>query len=86
MRLEQLHVFYQGNQGMRLDRVVQFVSDKRSTCRAMYSLILIFLACVIFIHGWNKQFLDHSFIKIIFPHSGILYFVMNYRIKGTIKL
>ena len=45
MRLEQLHVFYQGNQGMRLDRLVQFVSDQRSTCRAMY------LACVIFIHG-----------------------------------
>ena len=86
MRLEQLLVFYQGNQGMRLDRLIQFVSDQRSTCRAMYSFILIFLACVIFIHGWNKQFLDHSFIKIIFPYSGILYFVMNYRIKGTIKL
>ena len=56
------------------------------TCGAMYSFILIFLACVIFIHGWNKQFLDHIFIKIIFPYSGILYFVMNYRIKGTIKL
>ena len=34
----------------------------------------------------NKQFLDHNFIKMIFPDSGILYFVMNYRIKGTIKL
>ena len=32
----------------------------------------------------NKQFLDHDFIKMIFPYSGILYFVMNYRIKGTI--
>ena len=48
MLLEQLHVFYQGNQGMQLDRLVQFVSDQRSTCRAMYSFILIFLACVIF--------------------------------------
>ena len=48
MLLEQLHVFYQGNQGMQLDRPVQFVSDQRSTCRAMYSFILIFLACVIF--------------------------------------
>ena len=76
MLLEQLHVFYQGSQGMRLDRLVQFVSDQR----------LIFLACVIFIHGWNKQFLDHTFIKIIFPYSGILYFVVNYIIKGTIKL
>ena len=41
---------------------------------------------MIFIHGWNKQFLDHDFINIIFPYSGILYFVMNYRINGTIKL
>ena len=57
MRLEQLHVFYQGNQGMRLDRLVQFVSDQRSTCRAMYFFISIFLACVIFI------VLDHNFIK-----------------------
>ena len=40
---------------MRLDRLVQFVSDQRSTCRAMFSFILIFLACVIFIHGWNKN-------------------------------
>ena len=86
MRLEQLHVFYQGNQGMRLERLVQFVSDQRSTCRAMYSFILIFSVCVIIIHGWIKQFLDYNFIKIIFPYSGILYFVMNYRIKGTIKL
>ena len=62
MRLEQLHVFYQGHQGMQLDRLVHFVSDQRSTCRA-YSFILIFLACVIIIHGWIKQFLDHSFIK-----------------------
>ena len=54
MRLEQLHVFYQGNQGMRLDRLVQFVSDQRFTCRAMYSFILIFLACVIFIVGINS--------------------------------
>ena len=55
MRLEQLHVFYQGNQGMRLDRLVQFVSDLRSTCRAMYSFFfLIFLACVIFIVGINS--------------------------------
>ena len=46
MRLEHLHVFYQGNQGIRLDRLVQFVSDQRSTCRAMYSFILIFSACV----------------------------------------
>ena len=29
---------------------------------------------------------DHNCIKMIFPYSGILYFVMNYRIKGTIKL
>ena len=50
MRLEQLHVFYQGNQGMRLDRLVQFVSDQRFSCRAMY-FNLIFLACVIFIVG-----------------------------------
>ena len=48
MLLEQLDVFYQGNQGMQLDRLVQFVSDQRSTCRAMYSFILIFLVCVIF--------------------------------------
>ena len=48
MLLEQLHVFYQGNQGMQLDRLVQFVSDQRYTCRAMYSFILIFLACMIF--------------------------------------
>ena len=54
MLLEQLHVFYQGNQGMRLDRLVQFVSDQRSTCRAMYFFILIFLACVIFIVGINS--------------------------------
>ena len=54
MRLEQLHVFYQVNQSMRLDRLVQFVSDQRSTCRAMYPFILIFLACVIFIVGINN--------------------------------
>ena len=35
---------------------------------------------------WNKQFLDHNFIKMIFPYSGFLYFVMNYRIKDTVKL
>ena len=81
MLLEQLHVFYQGTQGMRLDRRVQFVSDQRSTCRAMYSFILIFLACVIFIVG-IKSFS----IKIIFPYRRILYFVMNYRVKGTTKL
>ena len=33
---------------MQLDRLVQFVSDQRSTCRAMYSFFFIFLACVIF--------------------------------------
>ena len=84
MRLEQLHVFYQGNQGMRLDRLVQFVSDQRFSCRAIY-FYFDFLSVRGF-YCWNKQFLDHSFIKIIFPYSGILYFVMNYRIKGTIKL
>ena len=54
MLFEQLHEFYQGNQGMWLDRLVQFVSDQRSTRRAMYSFILIFLACVIFIVGINS--------------------------------
>ena len=55
--------------------------------RAMCSFILIFLACVIFIHGWNKPFLDHIFIKTIFSYSGtcILYFVMNYRIKALLN-
>ena len=62
MLLEQLHVFYQGNQGMRLDRLVQFVSDQRSTCRAMYSFIFDFLSVRDF-YCWNKQFLDHNFIK-----------------------
>ena len=57
---------------MRLDRLVQFVS--------ILFLFCFFLVCVIFI------VLDHNIIKIIFPYSGILYFVMNYRIKGTIKL
>ena len=65
---------------MRLDRLVQFVSDQRSTCRAMY-----FLSVRDF-HCWNKQFLDHNFIKNNIPYSGILYFVMNNRIKGTNKL
>ena len=40
----------------------RLVSDQRSTCRA-YSFILIFLVCVIIIHGWIKQFFDHSFYK-----------------------
>ena len=84
MRLEQLHVFYQGNQGMRLDRLVQFVSDQRFLCRAIYFYFDFLSECDFYC--WNEQFLDHSFIKIIFPYSGILNFVMNYRIKGTIKL
>ena len=51
-----------GEPGYAASRLVQFVSDQRSTCRA-YSFILIFLVCVIIIHVWIKQFLDHSFYK-----------------------
>ena len=46
---------------MRLDRLVQFVSDQRFSCRAMY-----FYSDFLSVHDfycWNKQFLGHKFIK-----------------------
>ena len=38
------------------------------------------------VRDFHQQFLDYNCIKIIFPYRGILYSVINYGIKETIKL
>ena len=59
---------------MRFGKLVQFVDQERST------LLLSFIRIVIFIDGINIC------IKIIFPYRGIIYSVINYGFKETIKL
>ena len=71
---------------MRLGRLVQFVSDQSEIYMKSDLLFNSDFLSVRDFYCWNKQFLDHNFIKMIFLYSGILHFVMNYRIKGTIKL
>ena len=71
---------------MRLGRLVQFVSDQSEIYMKSDVLFNSNFLSVRDFYFWNKHFLDHKSIKMIFPYSGILYFVMNYRIKGTIKL
>ena len=61
---------------MRFGKLVQFVDQERST------LLLSFISIVIFIDGIHVKIC----IKIIFPYRGIIYSVINYGFKETIKL
>ena len=59
---------------VRFGKLVQFVDQERST------RLLSFISIVIFIDGINIC------IKIIFPYRSIIYSVINYGFKETIKL